>query len=182
MAQLRQLASITSLAIGHIEARIAAEAANAAKSRFLANMSHELRTPMNAIMGLIDVALPKANDPTVADCLQTAKGSADLLLTLLDNLLDSAKIESGKLQLESAPFSLRRVLDQTTAVLAVRAREKGIAFACHVAAGRAGCAVGRPGASAASLVESGRKRRQVHPARRSHGTRGNLGDWACGRG
>ena len=104
----------------------AAEAANEAKSQFLANMSHELRTPMNAILGMIDVALPKAADPTVQDCLQTAKGSADLLLTLLNDLLDSAKIESGKLELESAPFSLRRMLDQITRVLSVRASEKGL--------------------------------------------------------
>jgi PAS domain S-box-containing protein len=131
-ARLRQLASITSLALGHIEARTAAEAANAAKSRFLANMSHELRTPMNAIMGMLDVALPKATDPTVQDCLQTAKRSADLLLTLLNDLLDSAKIESGKLDLESAPFSLRRVLDQTAEVLAVRASEKRISFSTRI--------------------------------------------------
>jgi len=110
------------------EAKAAAEAANQAKSRFLANMSRELRTPMNAILGMIDVALPKAGDPTVQDCLQTAKGSADLLLALLNDLLDSAKIESGKLELESAPFSLRRMLDQVTRVLAVRASEKGLAF------------------------------------------------------
>ena len=113
-------------------AKAAAEAANEAKSRFLANMSHELRTPMNAILGMIDVALPKATDPTVQDCLQTAKGSADLLLTLLNDLLDSAKIESGKLELESAPFSLRRMLDQITRVLSVRASEKGLCFCCRV--------------------------------------------------
>jgi PAS domain S-box-containing protein len=113
-------------------AKAAAEAANVAKSQFLANMSHELRTPMNAILGMIDVALPKATDPTVQDCLQTAKGSADLLLTLLNDLLDSAKIESGKLELESAPFSLRRMLDQITRVLAVRAREKGLSFYCRL--------------------------------------------------
>ena len=95
-------------------------------------MSHELRTPMNAILGMIDVALPKAIDPTVQDCLQTARGSADLLLTLLNDLLDSAKIESGKLELESAPFSLRRMLDQITRVLAVRASEKGLAFYCRM--------------------------------------------------
>ena len=110
----------------------AAEAANVAKSQFLANMSHELRTPMNAILGMIDVALPKATDPTVQDCLQTVKGSADLLLTLLNDLLDSARIESGKLELESAPFSLRRMLDQITRVLAVRASENGLCFYCRM--------------------------------------------------
>ena len=113
-------------------AKEAAEAANVAKGQFLANMSHELRTPMNAILGMIDVALPKAIDPTVQDCLQTARGSADLLLTLLNDLLDSAKIESGKLELESAPFSLRRMLNQITRVLAVRASERGLAFYCRV--------------------------------------------------
>ena len=131
-AHLRQLASVTSLALGHIEARIAAEAATVAKSQFLANMSHELRTPMNAILGMIKLALPRTTEPMAQECLQTAKGSADLLLTLLNDLLDSAKIESGKLELESAPFSLRRVLDQTTRVLSVRASEKGISFSCRI--------------------------------------------------
>ncbi|MGA2259621.1 MAG: ATP-binding protein, partial [Thermoguttaceae bacterium] len=115
-----------------VKAKAAAEAANVAKSRFLANMSHELRTPMNAILGMIDVALPKATDPTVQDCLQTAKGSAKLLLTLLNDLLDSAKIESGKLELESAPFSLRRMLDQITHVLSARASENGLSFFCSL--------------------------------------------------
>ncbi len=109
-------------------AKAAAEAASLAKSRFLANMSHELRTPMNAILGMIDVALPKAIHPAVKDCLQTAKGSADLLLMLLNDLLDSARIEAGKLELESAPFSLRRMVDQITRVLSVRASEKGLSF------------------------------------------------------
>jgi signal transduction histidine kinase/CheY-like chemotaxis protein/HPt (histidine-containing phosphotransfer) domain-containing protein len=131
-AHLRQLASVTSLALGHIEARTAAEAANESKSRFLANISHELRTPMNAILGMVDLALAKQVDPTATDFLRTARGSADLLLALLNDLLDSAKIEAGKLELESAPFSLRRVLDQTTQVLAVRASEKGISFSCCI--------------------------------------------------
>jgi PAS domain S-box-containing protein len=115
-----------------VQATVAAEAANVAKTQFLANMSHELRTPMNAILGMIDVALPKAIDPVVLDCLRTAKGSGDLLLTLLNDLLDSAKIESGKLELESAPFSLRRMLDQVTRVLSVRASENGLSFRCRV--------------------------------------------------
>ncbi|NLY00039.1 MAG: PAS domain S-box protein [Rhodopirellula sp.] len=115
-----------------LEAKAAAEAASVAKSRFLANMSHELRTPMNAILGLIDVALPNTIHPTVRDCLQTAKGSAGLLLTLLNDLLDSAKIESGRFELESAPFSLRQMLDQITRVLAARASGKGLSFCCRV--------------------------------------------------
>ena len=115
-------------------AEAAAEAGHEAKSQILSDMSHELRTPMNAILGMIDVALPKATDPTVQDCLHTAKGAADLLLTLLNDLLDSAKIESGRLELESAPFSLRRMLDQITRVLTVRASEKGLAFYCRVPA------------------------------------------------
>ena len=71
-------------------------------------------------------------DPTVQDCLQTAQGSADLLLALLNDLLDSAKIESGKLELESAPFSLRRMLDQITRVLSMRASEHGLCFSCRM--------------------------------------------------
>jgi signal transduction histidine kinase/DNA-binding NarL/FixJ family response regulator len=114
------------------QAAHAAEAANEAKGRFLANISHELRTPMNAILGMIDVAMPKAAHPIIKDCLQTVKGSADLLLTLLNDLLDSSKIEAGKLELESAPFSLRRMLDHVTRVLAVRAGEKGLHFYCRV--------------------------------------------------
>ncbi len=123
-------------------AKEAAEAANAAKSKFLASMSHELRTPMNSILGLIDVALPKATDPTVQDCLQTAKSSADLLLTLLNDLLDSAKIESGNLELELSPFSLRRVLDETTRIVSLRASEKGLSFYCRMPDQTPGAVIG----------------------------------------
>ena len=114
------------------QARQAAEAANIAKSQFLANISHELRTPMNAILGMVDLALPKQVDPAATDFLKTARDSADLLLALLNDLLDSAKIEAGKLEIESAPFSLHRILDQTAQVLSVRASERGIVFSCRV--------------------------------------------------
>lgn len=120
----------------------AAEAANQAKSQFLANMSHELRTPMNAILGMIDVALPKAENPTVRDCLDTARESADLLLKLLNDLLDSARIESGKLELESVPFSIRKILDRTTTILCGRASEKGLSFCCRVPEGIPNAVVG----------------------------------------
>jgi signal transduction histidine kinase/CheY-like chemotaxis protein/HPt (histidine-containing phosphotransfer) domain-containing protein len=109
-------------------AKAAAEAANRAKSEFLANISHELRTPMNAILNFVDLALPKQGDPTAADFLRTAKESAELLLALLNDLLDTAKIESGKLEIESAPFNLRRLIDQAAGILSVRASIKGISF------------------------------------------------------
>ena len=114
------------------QAKETAEAANVAKSRFLANISHELRTPMNAILGMIELALPKQADATARDFLDTARESADLLLVLLNDLLDSAKIESGNLELEAAPMSLHRILDQVTRVLSVRASEKGLAFYCRI--------------------------------------------------
>ncbi len=113
-------------------AKAAAESANQAKSQFLANISHELRTPMNSILGMIDVALPRVADAVAQDFLRTAKESADLLLTLLNDLLDSAKVESGKLDLESAPFSLRQMLEQVSRVFAMRAGEKGLDFRCNV--------------------------------------------------
>ncbi len=99
-----------------------------ARSQFLANVSHELRTPMNAILGMIDVSLHNELNSTVRDCLNTARESADLLLGLLNNLLDSAKIQSGHLELETVPMSVCQVLDQAARILAVRAREKGLAF------------------------------------------------------
>jgi len=112
----------------------AAQIANEAKSQFLANISHELRTPMNAILGMIDLALPRTVDDMAQDCLGTARESADLLLSLLNDLLDSAKIESGKLELDVAPFSLRHMLGHIARILAVRAGEKGLRFYSNVPA------------------------------------------------
>ncbi len=116
-----------------LRAKTAAEAASEAKSRFLANISHELRTPMNAILGMVDLALPKQVDPSAADFLKTARESADLLLVLLNDLLDCAKFEAGKMEIEAAPFNLRHALDQVTRMLTVRASEKGIGFSCRIA-------------------------------------------------
>jgi signal transduction histidine kinase/CheY-like chemotaxis protein len=125
-ALLRQLALITSLALQHIEARTAAEAASVAKSQFLANMSHELRTPMNAILGMTDLALAEELPPMVRDYLQTARDSADVLLEILNEILDLSRIEAGRFELESTSFSLYKAVEQVIKTLRVRAREKGL--------------------------------------------------------
>ena len=114
-------------------ARIAAEAANEAKSRFLASMSHELRTPMNAILGMTDLALEEPLSDRLRDYLQTARESGDLLLHLLDEVLDLSRIEAGQFELDASPFSPRQVTEQIARALRVRAREKGLDLRCELA-------------------------------------------------
>lgn len=123
-------------------AKAAAEAASQAKSSFLANVSHELRTPMNAILGMIDLAAGENLPAEVADYLQTAHDSADLLLSLLNEILDLSRIESGKLELEIAPFQLRPALQETIKTLSVRANEKGLRLACDIADDVPDCLLG----------------------------------------
>lgn len=103
-----------------------AEAANEAKSTFLANISHELRTPMNAIIGMNDLALSTELTTGQRSYLETVGHSADDLLQLLNELLDFAKAESGQLEVEQLPFSLRQCLGAALRALAARAHSKGL--------------------------------------------------------
>jgi PAS domain S-box-containing protein len=116
-----------------LDAKMAAEAANVAKSQFLASMSHELRTPMNAILGMTDLALAESLSPNVRDYLLTARESADLLLELLNEILDFSRIEAGRFELESTSFCLRRAVEQVVKTLGVQAYEKGLELVCDVA-------------------------------------------------
>ncbi len=108
----------------------AAEAANVAKSQFLASMSHELRTPMNAILGMTDLALGEPLPATARDYLQTARESADLLLELLNEILDFSRIEAGRFELESAPFGLRKTVEQVVKTLGDPGLRKGAGIWC----------------------------------------------------
>jgi PAS domain S-box-containing protein len=114
-------------------AKEAAESANRAKSEFLANMSHEIRTPMNGILGMTDLALRAEPSEEQCQYLDAVKTSAEALLRIINDILDFSKIEAGKLDLESLDFSLRDTMATTMRSLAIRAHDKKLELAWHVA-------------------------------------------------
>ena len=91
--------------------RMVAESANAAKSTFLNNMSHDIRTPMNAIIGFTNIALKQNPNPEVRACLDKIGDSSEHLLTLINDVLDISRIESGKIQFMPAPVDITEVAD-----------------------------------------------------------------------
>lgn len=105
------------------------EKANLAKTQFLSSMSHDIRTPMNAVIGMTEIAKHHLDDPAyVKACLDKVTLSGNHLLTLINDILDISKVESGKMTLNPAPFSLRDTVAQMQNIIRQSADEKGITF------------------------------------------------------
>ena len=105
-----------------------AENANIAKSAFLANMSHEIRTPLNSIIGFSDLLKAAELNPKEKEFAETISQGATTLLSIINDILDISKIESGKLELLEEEFDLQNVLDNIIKMISVRAKQKDIKF------------------------------------------------------
>ena len=114
------------------EALSRAEEASAAKTAFLSSMSHEIRTPMNAIIGLDNIALKDPNiSPQTRNELEKIGSSARHLLSLINDILDMSRIESGRMELKAEEFSLPELIDQVTVIIRGQCEDKGLLFLCN---------------------------------------------------
>ena len=106
---------------------IEAEKANISKTNFLRRMSHDIRTPLNGITGMLHIAKrQRANGESIDDCLEKIQHSTDYLLSIVNNVLDISKLESGSLNLEHKPFDMMQLLQDTLPTIDTNAKENGI--------------------------------------------------------
>lgn len=142
--EFRQLAAIATLAaavfmvlvLGFVihrllvrplnQARIAADAANVAKSEFLASMSHEIRTPMNGVLGMAEVLSNSGLDAKQKELAGIITSSGNALMTVINDILDISKLDAGKLRISPVAFNLRKTVFEVTTMMQARALEKDI--------------------------------------------------------
>ena len=108
------------------KAKLEAENANKAKSQFLAKMSHEIRTPINAVMGLNEMILRDSSEDKVQKYAKDVKNSSMVLLSIINDVLDSAKIESGMMELIPAEYELGSIINDLYNMISIRAEDKGL--------------------------------------------------------
>ena len=113
--------------------RMEAESANSAKSTFLNNMSHDIRTPMNAIIGFTNIALKQEPKPEIRSCLEKISDSSEHLLTLINDVLDISRIESGRIQYTPAPVDIVEVAQTAVNMTSGFLSNRHITFNCHLA-------------------------------------------------
>jgi signal transduction histidine kinase/ActR/RegA family two-component response regulator len=120
------------------QARDAAEAANRAKSEFLANVSHELRTPLNGVIGIAEVLARTPLNERQAEMVETICASGRSLDALVSDVIELARLEAGKVNLQSEPFDLHAALNQSAAPYRLLARKKKVGFVVDLAPGTDG--------------------------------------------
>ncbi|KAI4336570.1 hypothetical protein L6164_015082 [Bauhinia variegata] len=128
-----------------MELKKRAEAADVAKSQFLATVSHEIRTPMNGVLGMLHMLMDTDLDVTQQEYVRTAQGSGKALVSLINEVLDQAKIESGKLELEAVTFDLRAILDDVLSLFSEKSQEKGVELAVYISEKVPELLIGDPG-------------------------------------
>ena len=132
-ALIKRRRSLEAIAESLSAARLEAESANRAKSAFLANMSHEIRTPFHGMLGMMSLLQDARLTPQQAGFLETAKESAQHLLSILNDILDISQLETGKLQVTPEPVDLLQLITEVGALMRVQAQAKGLTMRVAVA-------------------------------------------------